>query len=250
MQTESLLAASTTRLKSLTETNKNIPKRLLIQEASVGNRAHELMRDTLFQLEIAEKELESKVSPDHPQLKLIRSQRQKAEEILDAQDSRTSERTEELNPLSQVFQQHQLEEEANLVSLGNKLEIQLGQLAKVNDELVSLNRLEKEIVHLEGNVDAYAKHHQVLVEKYEQARLADALQADEITSINIVQPATYEDRPATPNKKLCAIVGFVAACCAAIGLQLIRRVKAELARPLLGPVEVVAKEKLSVHAVG
>ena len=55
----------------------------------------------------------------------------------------------------------------------------------------------------------------------EQSRLDDVLANERITSVNIVQPATLQMRPVSPNKPLCAVAGFLAAAALAISLPVL-----------------------------
>jgi uncharacterized protein involved in exopolysaccharide biosynthesis len=220
---EALLAASESRMETLSKWSERIPDRILVSEGTVGNRAHEQMRSDLYQLEIEEKRLNALYSDTHPKLIQVRQQRKEAAEILAAQGQTTVESTQDMNPVSQDLQGKMIDAQAEQVAMQVKLQIEKTQLAALEKALVELNQLEQEILQLESEVEFLAGQHLAILEKHEQAKLADSLEENEITSINVVQPATFEARPATPNKKLCALLGIFAAFCGATGVTLMSR---------------------------
>lgn len=221
--TEALLAASESRFQALAATAEQTPERLVGQESSVGNRAHELMRETLYRLEIEETKLEATYRGDHPRLTVVRKQREDAEKTLANHDDKTIETIELLNPLSQLVAQQLVEESANQSALKKRLGVEKSQLEQLRSETVALNNLRQEIQRLETEFDVLSVQHRLLLEKLEQARLTDDLDTEQITSINVVQHATFEASPVTPNKRLCLLVGSFAAICGAIGVPLLLR---------------------------
>ena len=60
--------------------------------------------------------------------------------------------------------------------------------------------------------------HSVLLER---ARLNEVLEESRITSINVVQPASFEARPVSPNKRVCAMLGLFAAIVIAVSLPVL-----------------------------
>lgn len=227
--TAAQLAASKSRMDELSRLDQTVPQRLLVSESVVGNRAHEQMRQRLYELEIEEKRLTGTYTESHPAFQLIRQQQREAKEILANQEDSTLETVKDINSVSQALQIKLNEEKANQAALTQMLTTEQSQLEELQTELLELNRLEQEIVELENQVDALATQHRMIVDKLEQARLADLLEENHITSINTVQPATLEARPATPNKKLCALLGIFAAFCGAIGVPVTRRAAKQLA---------------------
>ncbi|MCC7338204.1 MAG: hypothetical protein IT422_24190 [Pirellulaceae bacterium] len=243
--TSSQLAASKSRMEELSKLDRAIPERMLVSESSVGNRAHEQMRQKLYELEIEGERLSGTYTESHPAFQLIRQQQREAKEILANEEGNTLETVQNINLVSQALQIKLNEERADYAALVQMLVTEQAHLEDLQAELLRLNGLEQEIVELEGQVDALATQHRLIVDKLEQSRLADLLEENHITSINTVQPATLEARPATPNKKLCAVLGIFAACCGAIGVPVMRRAARQLAAAPELPLQQVPQSRES-----
>jgi capsular polysaccharide biosynthesis protein len=90
----------------------------------------------------------------------------------------------------------------------------------------------------ETNYQAYAQH-------LEQNRIDQALEAGRISSINIIQPATFEPKPVGPKVLVILGLGLVIGLIGAIGLPLVAD---GLDLPLANPQEV--ENHLGVGVLG
>jgi hypothetical protein len=74
---------------------------------------------------------------------------------------------------------------------------------------------------LTRNIEVLEERHKLHSVLLEQARLNEVLEEHHITSINVVQPASLEERPVSPDKKLCAATGLFAAIVLSLGLPVL-----------------------------
>jgi uncharacterized protein involved in exopolysaccharide biosynthesis len=195
----------------------------MITSAVTGtnNEARDLMRSQLFELEVIEKDLQSKYKNDHPKLVSVRRQLDNAKSIVSQQKPTREEVTKSINPAYQQVVENRLLAQAELQAIGKKRVEMLEKKDALVKEISQLNRTERLVRTLESEVGIlegrYAEHSV----KMEQSRLNDILATERITSVNVVQPATFQMRPVSPNKPLCAIAGLLAATALAVSLPVL-----------------------------
>lgn len=122
--------------------------------------------------------------------------------------------------LRKTLQPTLLDEQATLLSLESKLEVQKRQLADMRAELKVLNDSEVKIAPLMREIDRQEADYLKYSEHLEQARIDQALEADRIVNISVVQLATLPLKPIRPRKVLNLALGFIAGVFGAIGLAL------------------------------
>ena len=192
----------------------------MVQVAVTGkrNEARDLMRNRLFDLEVTQKDMESKFKPDHPRLVSIRNQIKDAKDIVSNQDVSHQEVTEAVSPAYQQLNENKLVDQAALAGLITKEQMLTQSQDRVHQEIASLNSTERKIKTIENDVAVLENRYSDAAIKLEQARMDDVLAKERITSVNLVQPATYELRPISPNKPLCLVAGLFSAFALAISL--------------------------------
>lgn len=219
---EGLSAATTYEISSLAEDLDSVPPKLIAQSVSgIQHSATDGMRQQLYDLEIEERELLSKYTDDSPFVRAIRKQRAAVEKILKEQPTERTHVTETINPVHQALRQRVLEQQARSASLhGEKYELKRQQtvlrkrLEEFNNHEMNVQRLQRRVQLLETQYLAHAA-------KLEQARIDRALEVDRISSINVLQPATYRADPVQPKKKLVLFMGLGCGLIGALGLALL-----------------------------
>ncbi len=200
----------------------NTVERTVTEETSgIERKSHNDMRTTLFQLEVLENEYAAKFKTGHPKLTSIREQLEKAREIVDAQESELTESREVINPTHQQLFANQITDlasEKSLLERKKKLQEQRDYLLT---EINSLNDHEQRLTKLQRNASVLEERYKLHSVMLEQARLNEELESHRITSINVSQPATLEERPVSPNKPLCAMAGLIAAFGLAMGVPVL-----------------------------
>lgn len=204
------LAASTAKVNSLKATLAGLPKELEAEQVSgLPNVAGDAMRNELYKLQIDEKEASSRLTADHPRVQALRRQVAETEAILDKQDPRRSQTTRKLNPVYQETQRDllvaealQASEQAEAKSLETQLAAVHTKLKDLNDSQERINTLVRRTELLEASYREYANNR-------EQARIDDALEADKISNVNVVQTASFVAKPTSPRVGLTLAGGLV-----------------------------------------
>jgi uncharacterized protein involved in exopolysaccharide biosynthesis len=186
-----------------------------------ANESRDEMRGQLFELETLEKDLMSKLQPEHPKLTAVRRQLSELREIVGDESTDRKEVTRRVNPAYQRMLEEQLLQRATSQALKNQRTTLLTKQQELLREVAQLNDNEQNIRALSNEVEILENRYALHSEKLEQARLDEVLEEQRITSVNIVQPATLQYRPTTPNKTLCGILGLFAAIFAALGVPLL-----------------------------
>ena len=82
-------------------------------------------------------------------------------------------------------------------------------LAQAEEKLKPLNDHALDIAQLQRQVDILEDKYRIHSEKLEQARVDEALEVERISNVNVVQPATFVEKPVSPRKLLTLMVGLV-----------------------------------------
>ncbi len=216
------LVEAVTRVESYEELLNHSVQKLTTEEVSgLASEARDEMRGVLFQLEILEKEYSAKYKEHHPKLLAIQDQLSNATKIVDAQEGERKELKQTANPTHQKIRENQVIDMALRDALANKLKKLTEQQAGLILEIQKLNGQEEILVSLSREAAVLENRNELHAVLLERARLNDVLQEQSITSINVVQPASFEARPVTPNKLMCAILGLFAAVVIAVSLPVL-----------------------------
>jgi uncharacterized protein involved in exopolysaccharide biosynthesis len=207
-KTESELAAANARVGELKKTLELIPQRLTAQETTGFPTAADTMRERMYELQIKEREYLSKCTEAHPVVQALREQVREAQAILDKQPPERRQATTAINPAWQELQLEYLKEKANASSLSSKREKLLQQYAGVRQSLRELNTAEAKITQLEGRAMLMEGKYDAYMESIEQARIDRALARESISNINIVQPATFVEKPISPKRAITLLMGL------------------------------------------
>ena len=224
------LVEADTRVESYEELlEKSVDKFTTAEVSGIASEARNQMRGVLFQLEILEKEYAAKYKEDHPKLKAIREQLQSAAKIVNDQAAERKQFTQTASPIHQRIRENQVVDMALRDALNGKLDKLAEQTDQILADITSLNAEEEKLVSLlreAAVLEERNKMHSVLLER---ARLNDVLDESQITSINVVQPASFEARPVTPNKRMCAMMGMLCAILISLTLPVLLDTKKILA---------------------
>lgn len=219
-ETEAELAAANARVARIQEILSHVPETLVIEETTgLSDYGADLMRGRLYELLLAEKEIESKYTRDSRQLEMIREQVNEGRSILEKEQSKPA-RTEVKKGVNGTWQQMQTAlatEQANVAALQSKLQKLRTQaveaqadLRELNDAEIRTSRLQREITLL---ADSYSRY----FTKLEEARIDQALKSERISSISVLQAATLPVEPLGPSKLQLLGLGLVLAVVGGVG---------------------------------
>jgi len=182
--------------------------------------ARQTLREKLYELEVHEQELAARLRPDASQLVQIRTQIAEARRIMGEEQIST----ETKKGLSQTHQAAELalqEREAAVVALSARCGALDEKLAAANQDLKKLNAAELELNRIEREIDLTRASYRKYSENLEQVRIDQELQAAKISSLNLMQPPTFSETPATPDPFSTLALGGIGSLIAGIGLALL-----------------------------
>ncbi len=174
------------------------------------NLVQKQVLETKHALRTREQEILSVVTEQHPDAIAIRRQIDEVEKIFDSQlpdHQQVAEPVAAANPHAKSLMAHS----KSLAQQKARLE---DQLRTLNDQEVMITDLQRKIAVLEREYDTAA-------DKLAQARVGQALNTDEISNINVIQPATYQPKRTSPKLRLYLAIAFILATCSALGITLI-----------------------------
>ncbi len=159
-----------------------------------GQGARDGMRQQLYQLEIEEQELLSTHTPTHPSVVALREKRLEAERI------------------------YRMSESADLAALKQRRTLLTSQLDRLESKVATLNKHAIEIEDLTREASLIEQKHREHAGRLEQARIGKEMDTQQISSINEAQPASFIEKPISPNKPLTLAGGFMLAVMAGLAL--------------------------------
>ena len=214
--------AAETRIAQLKQIVEQLPERIVTQlQDGHPNVALDSMRTSLYELELTERALVAKFTDEHPQLVAVRDQVDQARKILEGQEAATTRSTTDTNPARENLQQDLLLEQAEGEALAAKVARLTSDLARAHEKVKQLNDNEARIARLEQDARLAEKNYLAYAENLEQARIDTALQEDHISNLNVVQQASFEPRPASPNRKIVIALAIVIALLGSIGVVIV-----------------------------
>lgn len=188
--TESSLASSSAKVKSLEQAIAQIPETTVIEETTgYPSSGADAMREELFRLQIEEQKLLKNFSEDSRSVQSIRKEIVRAQELI----KKERDRTQVKKGINHSYEQLNLAlmtEKAEQVALRERLSALKQQLEDARQELVPLNEAEMEIAALMRDISTQEANLKKYSENLEQARIDDAMESQRISNISVVQEAT------------------------------------------------------------
>lgn len=195
-----------------------LPATIVTQEVQSANAAFDGMRQTLYALEAQEVDLSSRMQDGHPKLKALREQVRELRAILADQPEKKVQATEALNPSRQGLEASLLAEKSQADSLLAREQSLLASKDQLRGELTALNGQAASIDELQQRVALAEANHREYSVRLEQARINRTLDDERISSLSLVQPASYSTAPSGPRRILVLAMGLFCAGMTAIGV--------------------------------
>jgi uncharacterized protein involved in exopolysaccharide biosynthesis len=114
-----------------------------------------------------------------------------------------------------------MSEKATAAALRSKNDSLLAQRQRLTQELETLNDHELEITEIKREVDRLNASYKAYADRREESRIDQALEAEQISSISVVQPPTFSERPVTPKTMVVLAIGSFLAITGAFLLVII-----------------------------
>lgn len=205
----SLLQASKAKVKELQTILETLPAR--IETDQLTDQSHEGwngLREQFFALQIREHELKSKFSPANPEVIAVEQQRLAIEKLLATQPQSSSDTTTSPNPTHQLFHQSLLNEKAQVVSLLAERESLEKQTQENLDEFKKLNQSAILIGDMERQRQILETSYLANVARLEQAKVLQALEDANISSVSELQAASFDTQPTGLSRSKTLLLGI------------------------------------------
>jgi uncharacterized protein involved in exopolysaccharide biosynthesis len=222
LQAETARAVAQARVQKLREKLASLPNTQVTAEISgIGNEGTDRMREQFFILQVREKEAQAKFTDAHPKMQQMREQVATARAVLDEEERGRKHVTKEPARLYQQAESALLSEEPALASLQAQAEQLRGQLVGGREELAALNEHEMRIAALQREVDLLETDYRKYSANMEQAQIDQQLEAQHMSNIGVVQPASYEPRPVRPRTMMNLLLGIATGLFGGLALPLV-----------------------------
>lgn len=198
----------------------DLPPRLVSQKVDSPSAAFDGMRQTLYQLEAQEQDLAARMQDSHPRLTVVRDQITTLRAILQQQPDERALTTESLNPAWQTIQSALLNEQALVASLTAREAALRAAHERLRGELEELNRQAITLQTLQQQAALAEAQHREYAQRLEQARISQMLDQQRITSLSLVQPASFPAFPSSPRRLAVLMIGLLASTLAALAAML------------------------------
>jgi uncharacterized protein involved in exopolysaccharide biosynthesis len=222
LQAEAAHVVAQARVQKLREKLASLPNTQVTAETSgLGNEGTDRMREQFFILQVREKEAQAKFTDAHPKMQQMHEQVATARSVLDEEERGRKHVTKEPARLYQQAQLALLSEEPALASLQAQAEQLRGQLGGVRQELAALNEHELRIAALQREIDLLETDYRKYSANTEQSRIDQQLEAQHMSNVGVVQPASYEPRPVRPRMMMNLLLGISAGLFGGLALPLV-----------------------------
>ncbi|TWT82120.1 Chain length determinant protein [Planctomycetes bacterium CA13] len=218
----------------LTQRNEGMP-----------NAATDGIRQKLYDLEVTEGKASMQYKDDHPSLMAIRAQ---LAEMRDRFKQEQTDRTElhygrnlSRDTLGLELEQQQ----SQLADLQSQLQVVDSQWDSLLKEMESLNLSANQLDQLTQDVAFLTRSYDTYSDSLEQSRIGHSLTKQQISNVNIAQPATFQGEPMDSKRMLLALGGLLASILGAIPFAFVMEY---LDNDLKSPAEVEAVTGVPVLA--
>ncbi len=221
LSSDTLVVATRSEIEALADTLKPLSSTHVATTVGLSNPAADGMRQSLYNLQLQEKELAGKVTDYHPELKIIRKQIVEAQAILSEEQGSRSTVTEGPNRIYEELDMRRLQQQAMLASAQARADSLRGQVENAKELFKTQIANELRIATLQREVQLQEISYRKYTDNLEQAHIDHSMEAARISNINIVQPATYTEKPISPKILLNLIAGLFGGVVVAIGFAIL-----------------------------
>jgi uncharacterized protein involved in exopolysaccharide biosynthesis len=198
-------------IESLEAQIVTLPATLITQEMTAASATAAGMRQTLYNLEAQEHELSVKMQNSHPRLTAIRKQVAELQEILEQQPAENVQATEAINPSRQSLELSLLTARSHAEALAAAERTLAAQQEQLRGETMELNSQSLAIDELTQRVALAENNHKEYAQRLEQARINRTLDDERISSLSLVQPASYVATASGPGRTVVLGLGIFVA---------------------------------------
>jgi len=194
---------------------EKIPRVILLFDEQARGSDTETVGYKLLDLKMQENSLLHKYKDDNREIDEVRQKIALAEEFIENQEVlwRDSTRKGE-NPLYGKVKQELILVKASYIAQEKKNNTLRRQLNQMKDQLQDMTELETDLSRLTKQVETAEKTRSSFFSKYEQSRIQDAMDSQNMVNVVVIEKPIVPTRPIKPRKKLRVLIGMIlgAAC--------------------------------------
>jgi polysaccharide biosynthesis protein PslE len=180
------------------------------------------LRDKLTSLEIQESELALRFTNQNPTLRGVRDEIRKLREKLNTMDSASLYGTTAgQDSLFAKLQGDLLSNEAEGRALRAREANQTAKIAELQARLDTLERIQPEFSHLEKQLQMDESNHRLYLTKFEESRISDAMDAEKIAGVRVIEQAHTPMTPLKSKRNLKILLGVLFSGVGALGLAFV-----------------------------
>jgi polysaccharide biosynthesis transport protein len=207
------------------------------------------LRQRVNELELREVKEAVMYNDNNPRLQATRQELAGARQIVaNFQTNDQPDTNLVANPLKQKLQEEWNLTESIIAGIRAVIVLRKTQLEQLKTEIDALLSDTNKLAEIEQDISQFSESLRALRSKQEEARVIDDMQLGEVSSVNQFQPATFVERPISPNKKLLMAGFLLLGLMIGVGITYYRELNsgtfrsAEIARlhlevPLVGEVQ-------------
>jgi uncharacterized protein involved in exopolysaccharide biosynthesis len=173
----------------------------------------------LVELQLKEKKLLLKYTEEN---RLVRNTKEEVEivrnKLAEQENKLYGKSRSGRNPTYQRLQDELFRNEAELKALHAKRLTQSAQSAEYDQELKGLNRIEVELSQLKQEVDVDRENYQLYLSKFEESRISDAMDAEKMANVSLIEAAQPPMMPVSPKVFLNIILSIFLGSFGGLGL--------------------------------
>ncbi len=222
LTSESELRQAQAEVADLRVRIEEIDDEIVAEKETVFDETWSGMRQTVYDLELRERDLAAKYADTYPPLQQVREQLDGARKILEKIEEERVNRNTTPNPIKLRLATDLEVFENRAIGLASRIDEKRKQRSQLQARINELHDLNQEVLRMDREIAVMERTLSDLKDKLEQSRLIEELQQNQISSVSILQPATRVERPAVPNKKLVAAMILFLGTAAGFGIALIR----------------------------
>lgn len=205
--------------RQLAATPKTVPQ---TEETEHSPALIDTLQARLMELELKEKELQLKYTDQSRLVQNVREEIEMVQKKLVEQEGKQYGKSQSgLNLTYQRLQEALITNDAELMALQAKKEKQQALLAGYREELGRLDQAEAEFNRRKQEVELAQKNYRLYLDKFEEARISDAMDTAKIANVTQIQPASVSEKPVSPKVRLNILLALFLGAFGGIGLAFV-----------------------------
>jgi polysaccharide biosynthesis protein PslE len=221
IQTRQEYTATKARIGEIESQLTAIPEREKSSEKSIPNEGADLLRKELYTNQMRLMEYKSRLIDSHPLVVATSRQVDEGQRLLNEQGAQRQETVDDINPIYRSLALERRQLESVLAGLTARTEALDQQHGEISNALERFSQQEIELVQLEHDEQIARDKFLQYTNNLEQARVDEALEKNNVSSVSVAQSATLAEKPVSPSKALVLLGGMFMAVASVLVMILI-----------------------------